>query len=530
MKNTILLTFFTLFVAICYPQTADTYRLAAEKGNANAQFNLGWCYIYGEGVETDQILAQYWLKKALANEKPLSYDLVAFAETYLKENWICLPDEFSIFAKDYVQNKINEWQLKGEYEKTEDWQKRVSETARNEKISMFTKEAEDIFLTFKYEEVALALGKYDPDNEVYLITSDLYGNLLVPVPHSEAQTFRNNWNNFTKNPKYFIEDNKLALAEVIFSAQGSKSYKYSNQASLNYTVAHIDYNFAPVDISGNPNAQKGNQNISTVNLNIGKSDVDMNIPVTDFRNDKTFVVIIANENYHDVSRVEFAISDGITFREYCIKTLGTPEQNISFKTNATLNNMRAEINWIKQVAEAHKGEARVIFYYAGHGIPDESSKSSYLLPIDGSGTDVTTGYKLDDLYQILGSLPAHSVTVFMDACFSGAGRDGQMLAQARGVRVTAKSGVPTGNMVVFSSSQGDETSFPYKEKGHGLFTYFLLKKLQETKGDVTLGELSDYLTTQVGQQSILVNRKSQTPTVTAGAAMGGSWEELKFKN
>jgi len=116
----------------------------------------------------------------------------------------------------------------------------------------------------------------------------------------------------------------------------------------------------------------------------------------------------------------------------------------------------------------------------------------------------------------------------MDACFSGAGRDGQMLAQARGVRITAKSGVPTGNMVVFSSSQGDETSFPYKEKGHGLFTYFLLKKLQETKGDVTLGELSDYLTTQVGKQSILVNRKSQTPTVTAASAMGDSWKGMKL--
>ncbi|MCL2291272.1 MAG: caspase family protein [Bacteroidetes bacterium] len=528
MKKILFFTLFAFITTTTFTQTTAD-RTAAEKGNANAQFNLGWSYYNGEGVEADPILALYWFKKALSNEKPLSYDLVAYAEARVKESEICLPDQFSIFAKDFVQTKINEWQQKGEYEKTEDWQKRISENARNEKINMLTKEAEDVFLTLKYEEVELTLEKYDPDNEVYLITSDLYGNLLVPVPHNEAQTFRNNWNSYTKKPKYFIENDGLALAEVVFSAQGSKSYKYSNQASLNYIIAHIDYNFAPVDISGNPNSQRGNQNINTVNLNIGKSDVDINIPVTDFKNDKTFVVIIANENYHDVSKVDFAISDGITFREYCIKTLGIPAQNISFKTNATLNNMRAEINWIRQVAEQYKGEANIIFYYAGHGIPDENSRSSYLLPVDGYGTDVTTGYKLDDLYKILGDLPAQSVTVFMDACFSGAGRDGQMLAQARGVRITAKSGVPTGNMVVFSSSQGDETSFPYKEKGHGLFTYFLLKKLQETKGDVTLGELSDYLTIQVGQQSILVNRKSQTPTVTASATMGNNWKELKLK-
>ncbi|WP_321436645.1 hypothetical protein [uncultured Bacteroides sp.] len=43
-----------------------------------------------------------------------------------------------------------------------------------------------------------------------------------------------------------------------------------------------------------------------------------------------------------------------------------------------------------------------------------------------------------------------------------------------------------GNVVVFSTAQGDETAYPYKEKGHGLFAYFLLKKTQETKGAVTL--------------------------------------------
>ncbi len=259
------------------------------------------------------------------------------------------------------------------------------------------------------------------------------------------------------------------------------------------------------------------------------SEVDVNIPATDSKNDKTFAVIIANENYQSESTVLYAKNDGETFKKYCIQTLGIPAINVHYQPDAMLNQIRDEINWLKQVAEAYNGEANIIFYYAGHGIPDENSKNSYLLPVDGYGTDITTGYKLDDLYQILGNLPVRSVTLFMDACFSGAGRDGQMLTQARGVRVTAKSGAPSGNMVVFSSSQGDETSFPYKEKGHGLFTYFLLKKLQETKGEVTLGELGDYVTTQVGQQSILVNRKSQTPTVTTSATMGDSWKELKLK-
>jgi hypothetical protein len=84
-------------------------------------------------------------------------------------------------------------------------------------------------------------------------------------------------------------------------------------------------------------------------------------------------------------------------------------------------------------------------------------------------------------------------------------------------------------MVVFSAAQGDETAFPYKDKGHGLFTYFLLKKLQETKGDVTLGDLSDYIETNVGRQSILVNNKSQTPSVAPSATLYDKWRGLKLK-
>lgn len=84
-------------------------------------------------------------------------------------------------------------------------------------------------------------------------------------------------------------------------------------------------------------------------------------------------------------------------------------------------------------------------------------------------------------------------------------------------------------MVVFSAASGDETAYPYKEKGHGLFTYFLLKKLQESKGNCTLGELGEYIQTNVRQQSVVVNRKSQTPTVVPSANIANDWKNLKLR-
>lgn len=258
-------------------------------------------------------------------------------------------------------------------------------------------------------------------------------------------------------------------------------------------------------------------------------DVDFDIPIADNVSNHTFAVIISNEKYQMEKFVQYAENDGKAFTEYCKKTLGLPEKNVHFVTNATLNNIKHEIKWLQDVITVYNGDAKIIFYYAGHGIPDEQNKSAYLLPIDGYGSDVTTGYALEDLYKALGSLPSQSVTVFLDACFSGTKRDGEMLASARGVAIKVKQATPVGNIVVFSAAQGDETAYPYKEEEHGLFTYYLLKKLQETKGDVTLGELGDYIKTQVERQSIVINGKLQSPSIVSTATVANSWKKWTLK-
>ena len=263
---------------------------------------------------------------------------------------------------------------------------------------------------------------------------------------------------------------------------------------------------------------------------VGTSDVDTDIPHVSTKNDETFAIIIANENYEIEANVEYAINDGEMFRNYCLRTLGIPEENIHFRKNATLNHIKNEIAWIEKVAQAYDGEAKFIVYYAGHGIPDENTRAAYLLPTDGSGTNTATGYSLDEMYSKLGNTNAKNVTVFLDACFSGAVRGDGMLASARGVAVKVKkNAVTTGNLVVFSAAQGDETAYPYNEKGHGMFTYFLLKKLQESKGEVTYGELAKYIKEQVSRRAIVINEKSQTPTVIPSSSMGEGWKKMKLK-
>lgn len=318
-----------------------------------------------------------------------------------------------------------------------------------------------------------------------------------------------------------IANQEAAEKMDIQIALSEKQGKYAENASIPLEFGqHIGGSIAM-------NVQRHDHEVEIKRASL-VSAVDENIPVTNQKSSKTFAVIIANENYQSVAPVPFALNDGNIFREYCLKTLGIPEKQIKYVPNATGNQIKAQVNWLQTICEVFE-DAQIIFYYAGHGIPDEGSRTAYLLPVDGLGTDVTTGYKLDDLYSALGNIPANNVTVFMDACFSGSKRENGMLASARGVAIKAKSGMPQGNMVVFSAAQSDETAYPNNEEKHGMFTYFLLKKLQDTKGDATLQELGDYITKNVSQQSILLNGKSQTPCVTPSASLDASWREWKLK-
>lgn len=266
-----------------------------------------------------------------------------------------------------------------------------------------------------------------------------------------------------------------------------------------------------------------------LSLGIAKaqSSVDTNIPVNSEVKDKTFVLVISNENYKHEEAVPFALNDGEVFAVYCEKALGIPAKNIKRLPDATLNDMNHELDWLTQVVQAFDGEASVMVYYSGHGMPDENSKEAYLLPVDGYSTDPGSGLSTKVLYDRLNSLQSQRTLVFLDACFSGAKRDGSMMSSSRGVALKVKDEPVKGNMVVFSAAQGNETAYPYKGNQHGMFTYFMLDKLNQTGGCVTLGELSDYVTRQVKQNSILENGKSQTPSVTV-ASTNTAWRNWKL--
>lgn len=257
------------------------------------------------------------------------------------------------------------------------------------------------------------------------------------------------------------------------------------------------------------------------------SDVDYNIPNREQTNLNTFVLIIANEHYEYESPVLYAERDGRIIAKYCSSVLGIPQEHITFISDCSLNKMKFEIDLLEQKAKSNS-DSRVIFYYAGHGVPAENQTTSYLLPVDGYARNVSTGLDVSVLYRQLGQ--SHSQTiVLLDACFSGAKRDGDMLVASRGVAIKPKEQELFGKMVVMSACKGDETALQYSDQQHGLFTYFFLKKLQESQGECTLGELDDYVSTNVSNLSIVINGKSQTPNTRVSQTLLNGWRTIKLR-
>lgn len=270
--------------------------------------------------------------------------------------------------------------------------------------------------------------------------------------------------------------------------------------------------------------EKNKPSIEKSKSNAAKSDVDINIPKTYSKNPNSFALIIGNQEYEHEIEVNYALNDANAFKQYAINTLGIPNNQVHFVENATVGDFMHELDWINKVAKGYNGEAKIIFYYAGHGMPNQSTKEAYLLPVDGYASNTKTAIGLDEIYSQLTEFPTKSVIVFLDACFSGASREGS-LSSGRGVKIVPKEQPVKGNLVVFSAVSGDETAHPYDDKKHGLFTYFLLKKLQETKGEASLGELKHYISTNALKKSVLLHNE-QNPTVKAS---GDSWENWKLK-
>lgn len=256
-------------------------------------------------------------------------------------------------------------------------------------------------------------------------------------------------------------------------------------------------------------------------------DINLNIPKTSIVENDAIAVVIGNKDYKekDIPSVEYAINDVKLVKKYLINTFGFNPDNILYYENATQSdlyslfgskeNYKGKLyNYVKE------GKSDVFVYYSGHGAPDPESKQGYFVPIDCDPYLVTlNGYSLNTFYENLSKINYKSLTVVIDACFSGSSDKGTLLKNVSPVFITVENPFSTKeNTTVFTSASGDQVSSWYPEKRHSLFTYYFLKGLKgeadlNTDKTITIGEMKNYIMDNVPYMARRLNNREQTPQV-----------------
>jgi uncharacterized caspase-like protein len=217
-------------------------------------------------------------------------------------------------------------------------------------------------------------------------------------------------------------------------------------------------------------------------------------------------------------------------KQYLMKTLGFKDGNILFETDAT----KARFEALFGIQGDHHGilndyvkpkKSDVFVYYSGHGAPDLKKMKGYFVPVDCDPAKVSlNGYALDLFYENLSKMEAKSITVVMDACFSGSTNSGATLVQSASPALIKidTSIAKNKNAAVLTSSEGDQVSSWYDEKRHGLYTYFFLKAIaggadKNKDKQITFQEIQDYVSDRSEGVPYWAKRlhggRTQTPTL-----------------
>ena len=282
--------------------------------------------------------------------------------------------------------------------------------------------------------------------------------------------------------------------------------------------------------------------------------IEYNIPlVAPGTNKKTYVLIIANERYDaPLPNCEYAWRDGMVVRDYCVRTLGIPERHVRVLHNASYDDIKVRgVKWLTDILAAVDGDANILLYYAGHGLSD-ADYVPYIVP-SGLNVRVVKGWNgiteidpdallskretnallseclsLDTLCSWFNRIPVNAITFILDAPFNGNQRNGEVLVPIAHNDVRLKDLRVREDIVIFAPCPMDKTAYSFSDQKHGFLTYFLMKELKRTKGNINYGTLFENMQKAVKYESSLEG-KLQEPQMILGGKMKDGWEGYRFR-
>lgn len=247
--------------------------------------------------------------------------------------------------------------------------------------------------------------------------------------------------------------------------------------------------------------------------------------------DAVAIVLGVEENGYDVAPAPYAARDAQVMSRYFSTSMGIRDVRLYTDKEVTRSKLSDLFDANGELQRSVKsGETDVFVFYSGHGMPDygeDGNVDIFLFPYDGRKDMLKErGYSLSKLYSNLASLNARSITVILDACFSGSSRQSNVfatvpIANEKGIAIRTRNVAvrpweTQPNFRVLTSSSGDQTSLGFDQSQSGLFTYYLATGLQgdaDNNGDgqITMQELYNYVSDNVSSTAKQIRNGDQTP-------------------
>ncbi|MCC6931524.1 MAG: caspase family protein [Gemmatimonadaceae bacterium] len=274
---------------------------------------------------------------------------------------------------------------------------------------------------------------------------------------------------------------------------------------------------------------------------LNSAAVDRDLPVAATRRPDAIAVLLGVERYKQLPDARFAERDVALMRRYAVEALGVNDdvEHLYARTGADvtggeLRKVFGEAGWLARRVTANTD---LVVYWAGHGAPDAARRSPFLLPWDADPAFVSeTGFALGDLFDRLARLPARSIVVILDACFTGVSRDGAALAP--GARATVLSvehpALVRRQMGVITAARGAQLAGDLPDARHGLLTYWIARGLRgeadaDSNNAISIAELGRFAERHVRETAARLNRDQRpltiardTATVVARLSPGGT--------
>jgi hypothetical protein len=240
-----------------------------------------------------------------------------------------------------------------------------------------------------------------------------------------------------------------------------------------------------------------------------------------------YAIVIGIEKYSaSLPPPTGARADAQRFSDLVRASLGVPAGHVQtlFDEQATKGSIERAL--ASAQASVPPG-GRIYFYFSGHGAPDASAGTSYIVPADGDPQFLdATAIPMKEVLTKLGQSKAREVLAIVDSCFSGAGGRSVLPPGARPIVRVREEAAPS-QLALFSASSGSEISGPTADGNGGLFTKYVVDGLgtgaadMNGDGQVSLSELSQWVQPRVSREAKKANR-DQNPALTVGKGLGSA--------